>query len=60
MKAIALSGHLPEPRHFVPERDGFWDGFAFEIDEDIRDVGVAGSITSSNRIIARSSVAVPG
>ncbi|MGH8132477.1 MAG: lysophospholipid acyltransferase family protein [Steroidobacteraceae bacterium] len=34
MKAIALSGRLPEPRHFVPERDGFWDGFAFGIDAD--------------------------
>jgi len=34
MKAIALSGRLPEPRHYLPERDGFWDGFAFEIDED--------------------------
>jgi len=34
MKAIARSGDLPEPRHFVPERDGFWDGFAFEIDAD--------------------------
>jgi 1-acyl-sn-glycerol-3-phosphate acyltransferase len=34
MKALALSGRVPGPRHFVPERDGFWDGFAFEIDED--------------------------
>lgn len=33
MKSIALSGRLPTPRHFVPERDGFWDGFAFTIDE---------------------------
>jgi 1-acyl-sn-glycerol-3-phosphate acyltransferase len=33
MKAVALSGSLPEPRHYVPERDGFWDGFAFDIDE---------------------------
>jgi 1-acyl-sn-glycerol-3-phosphate acyltransferase len=38
MKAIALSGRLPEPRHFVPERDGFWDGFAFDIDEDFPEV----------------------
>ncbi len=38
MKAIALSERLPEPRHFVPERDGFWDGFAFDVDEDFPEI----------------------
>lgn len=33
MKAVALSGRLPPPRRYVPARDGFWDGFAFEIDD---------------------------
>ena len=34
MKTVALSGDLPEPRRFVPERDGFWDGFTYDIDAD--------------------------
>jgi 1-acyl-sn-glycerol-3-phosphate acyltransferase len=33
MKSEALSGRLPPPRRYVPARDGYWDGFAFEIDE---------------------------
>ncbi len=32
MKEIALSGQVPAPRRYVPERDGYWDGYAFEID----------------------------
>lgn len=32
MKAVALSGTLPPPRRYVPERDGFWDGYRFDID----------------------------
>jgi 1-acyl-sn-glycerol-3-phosphate acyltransferase len=32
MKALALSGAVCAPRRYVPERDGFWDGYAFEID----------------------------
>ncbi|MGH8211002.1 MAG: lysophospholipid acyltransferase family protein [Steroidobacteraceae bacterium] len=34
MKRVALSGRIPAPRRFVPERDGFWDGFSFTIDAD--------------------------
>lgn len=32
LKARALSGDMVAPRRFVPARDGFWDGFAYEID----------------------------
>ncbi len=32
MKRAALSGELPAPRRYVPERDGYWDGYAFDID----------------------------
>lgn len=38
MKSVALSGQGPEPRRFVPARDGFWDGFAFDIDADFPDL----------------------
>jgi 1-acyl-sn-glycerol-3-phosphate acyltransferase len=38
MKAVALSGRLPAPRRYVPARDGFWDGFAFEIDESFAEL----------------------
>ncbi len=43
LKAAALDGRMAPPRRFVPERDGYWDGYAYEIDpafphlaEDIR------------------------
>lgn len=32
MKTIALDGTLAAPRHFDPQRDGFWDGYDYEID----------------------------
>jgi 1-acyl-sn-glycerol-3-phosphate acyltransferase len=34
MKLVALSGQLPPPRRYVPGRDGYWDGFAFDIDPE--------------------------
>jgi 1-acyl-sn-glycerol-3-phosphate acyltransferase len=34
MKSAALSGRFPQPRRFVPDRDGFWDGFAYDIDPE--------------------------
>lgn len=37
MKAIALASSAPA-RRFVPERDGWWDDYAFEIDEDFADL----------------------
>jgi 1-acyl-sn-glycerol-3-phosphate acyltransferase len=32
LKTLALSGDLAPPRHFVPARDGYWDGYAYRID----------------------------
>lgn len=32
LKAVALSGAVAPPRHFVPARDGYWDGYAYRID----------------------------
>ncbi|BDP40195.1 hypothetical protein DAETH_01640 [Deinococcus aetherius] len=32
MKRAALSGDLPPPRRYDPERDGYWDGYRFDID----------------------------
>lgn len=32
LKARALAGDLAAPRRYVPARDGYWDGYAFEID----------------------------
>lgn len=34
VKSAALSGEMAAPRRFVPERDGYWDGFAYRIDPD--------------------------
>ena len=32
LKAAALGGTMAPPRRFVPERDGYWDGYAYRID----------------------------
>ena len=32
LKARALDGRMAPPRRFVPERDGYWDDYAYEID----------------------------
>jgi 1-acyl-sn-glycerol-3-phosphate acyltransferase len=32
LKAVALSGEVVSPRHFVPARDGYWDGYTYRID----------------------------
>ncbi len=32
IKSAALDRTMPEPRHYMPDRDGYWDGYAFEID----------------------------
>jgi 1-acyl-sn-glycerol-3-phosphate acyltransferase len=38
MKRIALSPGRPSPRRYVPARDGYWDGYHFEIDPDFGEV----------------------
>lgn len=32
LKCAALDGTIAEPRRFQPERDGYWDGYAYAID----------------------------
>lgn len=32
LKAAALDGTMAPPRRFVPTRDGYWDGYAYQID----------------------------
>jgi 1-acyl-sn-glycerol-3-phosphate acyltransferase len=34
LKDAALGGGMAPPRRFVPERDGYWDGYAYHIDPD--------------------------
>jgi 1-acyl-sn-glycerol-3-phosphate acyltransferase len=34
LKAVALEPGMASARRFVPERDGFWDGYAYRIDPD--------------------------
>ncbi len=38
MKTIALANTLSHVRHFDPERDGYWDGYSYEIDARFPDV----------------------
>jgi 1-acyl-sn-glycerol-3-phosphate acyltransferase len=41
MKQRALSQTFAPVRHFVPERDGWWDGYAYEIDPTYQDLAIA-------------------
>ena len=41
MKEVALQAGMAPVRRFVPERDGWWDGYAFEIDPDYPDLAEA-------------------
>ena len=34
MKSLATASEWAEPRRYLPERDGYWDGFRFDIDPD--------------------------
>lgn len=38
IKAAALDGTMAPPRRFVPQRDGYWDGYAYRIDPDFADL----------------------
>lgn len=38
LKAAALGGTMVPPRRFVPERDGYWDGYAYRIDPAFADL----------------------
>ena len=38
MKQLALGPEMVPARRFVPERDGFWDGYSYEIDPAFPDV----------------------
>jgi 1-acyl-sn-glycerol-3-phosphate acyltransferase len=49
MKRIALSPALPAPRHYVPERDGTWPDFRFEIDPDWRQARDPAPLRSPSR-----------
>lgn len=41
MRRLALDGLRSVPRRFVPERDGWWDGYSFEIAEEFADLRMA-------------------
>jgi len=38
LKAAALEGTMAPPRRFVPQRDGYWDGYRYHIDPDFADL----------------------
>jgi 1-acyl-sn-glycerol-3-phosphate acyltransferase len=38
LRSHALDGTMAAPRRFVPTRDGYWDGFAFDIDPAFPDL----------------------
>lgn len=38
LKARVFAGDMAPPRRYVPARDGYWDGYAFEIDPAFREL----------------------
>jgi 1-acyl-sn-glycerol-3-phosphate acyltransferase len=38
LKAAALDGDMALPRRFVPKRDGYWDGYNYQIDPDFAEL----------------------
>lgn len=48
MKSLALDSETP-PRRFVPERDGWWDGYRFTIDPDFAELAAAVAERRSSR-----------
>ena len=38
MKQLALDGRMAPPRHFDPDRDGYWDGYPYQIDPAFPDL----------------------
>ncbi|NWJ47363.1 MAG: 1-acyl-sn-glycerol-3-phosphate acyltransferase [Chloroflexi bacterium] len=53
MKATAFSTNIAAPRRFIPERDGYWDGYAFRIDREFPELAADIQIhqTTKNKII---------
>lgn len=41
MKSVAVGDGMAPARRFVPERDGWWDGYTYEIDPDFPDLAAA-------------------
>lgn len=41
MKRVALEPGMAPVRHFVPEQDGWWDGYSYEIDDDYPELAAA-------------------
>lgn len=47
-KRLALSAE-PSPRRYVPERDGWWDGYSLEIDPDFPELAARVASTELQR-----------
>jgi 1-acyl-sn-glycerol-3-phosphate acyltransferase len=50
MKSVALGPGVAPPRHFVPTRDGWWDGYRFDIDPDFPELRQALAIHRNSGI----------
>lgn len=53
LKALALADPRVRPRHYVPARDGWWDGYAWEIDPDFPDLH--SQVAAHRATVARAS-----
>jgi 1-acyl-sn-glycerol-3-phosphate acyltransferase len=57
LKAAALDGSMTPPRRFVPSRDGYWDGYCYEIDPAFPDLA---SDVAQHRAVQASVSGIPG
>jgi 1-acyl-sn-glycerol-3-phosphate acyltransferase len=59
LKARALDGRMASPRRFVPERDGYWDDYAYEIDPAFptlrAEIARHRRVVSSERVTAQAN-----
>jgi len=57
MKRIALGGAMAPVRRYRPDSDGWWDGYAFEIDPDFPELRAR---VAAHREAPRSVSGFPG
>lgn len=50
MKRLALQDLEAPARRYVPERDGWWDAYGYEIDPDFEDLAVR--VAAHRRLLA--------
>jgi hypothetical protein len=59
MKRRAIENTWAPPRRYVPTRDGYWDGYRFDIDPDFVDLAAQVARHRQEARATRTASAVP-